>query len=135
MSMTVVREWIGGWNAHDPVRVAAVFVDDFLYEDVTFGAEMRTAEEVRDFVDGFVAVAPDCHFELDSCFVSDEGGGAEWTCTGTHQGDMPGMPATGKPFTLRGASVFAFRDGGMSHCADYWDLMTFMRQLGFAPGG
>jgi hypothetical protein len=45
------------------------------------------------------------------------------------------MPATGRQFTLRGASVFAFRDGGMSHCADYWDMTTFMRQLGFAPGG
>jgi steroid delta-isomerase-like uncharacterized protein len=133
MTPELIHEWIAAWNAHDGDRVAGVFGEEFLYEDVTFGVVMRTPQDVKGFVDGFVAVAPDCAFEIGSAFVAGGFGGADWTCTGTHRGDMPGMPASGKRFSLRGATIFELRDGRFSKAADYWDLATLMRQLGFMP--
>jgi hypothetical protein len=49
---------------------------------------------------------PDFKIELTSHFVAGKWAGAEWLMTGTHQGDLPGLPATNNPFSLRGASVF-----------------------------
>jgi steroid delta-isomerase-like uncharacterized protein len=54
----------------------------------------------------------------------------EWTMSGTQTGEMPGMPATGKTFSLRGASVVELRDGKLTRCSDYWDLVTLLKQLG-----
>ena len=34
------------------------------------------------------------------------------------------------PFELRGSTVVEFRDGKISRNSDYWDLATFMKQVG-----
>ena len=51
------------------------------------------------------------------------------------EGLMPGMPATGKPFTMGEIDVFTFDDAGMNteHYGVY-DIMGTMTQLGLAPG-
>jgi len=43
---------------------------------------------------------------------------------------LPGLPATNKPFEVRGATVVEFTDGKISRDADYWDLGTYMKQVG-----
>jgi steroid delta-isomerase-like uncharacterized protein len=131
VSIDLLNEWLDGWNAHDPDRVASVFTEDCIYEDVTFGAVNHGHEELKAFVNGFIGVAPDAYFEPGLKFVAGDRAGAEWTATGTHRGDMPGMPASNRRFSVRGASIFELRDGKLHRCSDYWDLATFMRQLGF----
>jgi ketosteroid isomerase-like protein len=42
------------------------------------------------------------------------------------------MPATNKPFEVRGSSIVEFRDGKISRNSDYWDLATYMKQVGLA---
>lgn len=34
-----------------------------------------------------------------------------WTCRGTHEGDLFGVPATGKPVSLSGISMYRISDG------------------------
>jgi steroid delta-isomerase-like uncharacterized protein len=46
--------------------------------------------------------------------------------------DFPGIPATDKPFEVRGSSIVEFRDGKISRNSDYWDLATYLRQVGLA---
>ncbi len=57
---------------------------------------------------------------------------AEWVATGTHSGDLPGMPATGRRFTLRGITVSVRHDGKIVREAIYYDLDHLRRQIG--PG-
>jgi ketosteroid isomerase-like protein len=38
--------------------------------------------------------------------------------------------ATNKPFEVRGAAVVGFTDGKISRNSDYWDLATYMKQVG-----
>jgi hypothetical protein len=51
----------------------------------------------------------------------------------TDQGDLPGMPATGKPFSVRGATALQLDDGRISRNSDYWDMATLLTQLGLMP--
>ncbi len=53
--------------------------------------------------------------------------------TGTHTGDLPDLPATGKSFSIRGATIAEVSAGRIVRAADYWDLATFLRQLGVMP--
>jgi ketosteroid isomerase-like protein len=49
---------------------------------------------------------------------------------------MPGLPAaTGKQVEVRGASILEFADGKIRRCSDYWDMATFLKQLGLMPAG
>ena len=55
---------------------------------------------------------------------------AEWLATGTHSGDLPGMPATGRPFTLRGITVTVREHGKIVRESIYYDLEHLKRQIG-----
>ena len=100
----VLDEWAYAWSAHDPDRLVALFTDDGVYEDVTFGVVSRGQAEVRAFAQRIFAGAPDFKLELTVRFVADNRASMEWTMSGTHQGDFARMPATGKRFSaVRGA--------------------------------
>ena len=56
-----------------------------------------------------------------------------WTSKGTHQGDLMGMPPTGKRAVWSGMSVVRFAEGRI---VDIWvesDNMSMMQQLGAIP--
>ena len=49
---------------------------------------------------------------------------------GTQTGPVGELPATGRTFRLRGASVIVFQAGLIARVTDYYDMATFLRQLG-----
>jgi steroid delta-isomerase-like uncharacterized protein len=55
---------------------------------------------------------------------------AEWVATGIHSGDLPGMPATGRPFTLRGITVTVREQGKIVRESIYYDLEHLRSQIG-----
>jgi len=122
------------WSSHDTEKVVALFTDDCVYEDVTFGVVNRGKAELRAFANNVFASAPDFKIEPTAEFAADAGGSMEWVMSGTHKGDFPGMPATGKPFSsVRGASVVEIHGDKLRRCSDYWDAATVMRQVGLLP--
>lgn len=53
----------------------------------------------------------------------------EWVATGIHTGDLPGLPATGRAFTVRGVTVVVREDGKIVREALYYDVEDLYRQL------
>jgi steroid delta-isomerase-like uncharacterized protein len=49
---------------------------------------------------------PDQRFVIDATFPSSDAIAVTWHWTGTHLGDLPGLPATGKQITMTGATVY-----------------------------
>jgi len=54
----------------------------------------------------------------------------EWIATGMHTGDLPGLPATGRSYTLRGVTVVIREGGKIVREALYYDAAELYRQLG-----
>ena len=129
----LIHDWASHWSSHDIDGLLSLFTDDVLYEDVALGVVNRGKEQLRGFVEGFVRGYPDIMVELISSFASRDHGAAEWVIRGTHLGDRPGRPATGKPIALRGASIFRFAQGKIQSCVDYSDLATVLKQIGLMP--
>ena len=55
------------------------------------------------------------------------------TMSGTHQGEFMGIPATGKSFTVGGASIWEVRGGQLISEWVSWDSMSMLQQLGVVP--
>jgi steroid delta-isomerase-like uncharacterized protein len=125
-----IEHWAAYWSAHDMEHLLPLFTENVVYEDVTMGVVNRSTTELRAFGEWFFSVFPDVTFELQSSFADGTRGGAEWVMRGTHKGDLPGMPATGKGVEIRGASVIEFRGDKIRRCSDYWDMVTALKQLG-----
>ena len=55
---------------------------------------------------------------------------AEWVATGIHSGDLPGLPASGRPFSIHGVTVVIRHEGKIVREALYYDVNQLYRQLG-----
>jgi steroid delta-isomerase-like uncharacterized protein len=130
----MLDEWAMAWSSaghHDPERVLALFADDCEFEDVTFGVVARGKQELRSFVNRAFAAVPDFTYGVTSRCATRHWAAIEWVMSGTHIGDLPGMPATGQRFaSVRGASILELEAGKIRRESDYWDAATFMIQVG-----
>ena len=123
--------WSGDDSSNDPERVLALFVDDCVFEDVTFDLVAHGKDELRSFVERAFAAVPDFKYQVTDRFVASEWAAIEWVMSGTHKGDFPEMPATGKRFSsVRGATILELEDGKIRRESDYWDAATLMKQIG-----
>jgi steroid delta-isomerase-like uncharacterized protein len=126
-------EWAAGWSTQDIERVLSLCTDECLYEDVPLGVTNHGKEELRAFGHQVFNAFPDLKIELSTHVAAGEWAMLEWTMSGTHQADLPGMPATGKSFSVRGATALQLGDGRISRNSDYWDIVTLLTQLGLIP--
>ena len=78
---------------------------------------------------------PDMHIDIEDVIATGNKVAVRSTRTGTDtMGFMPGMPPTGKPFSMGAMDVFTFDGAGMNteHYGVY-DIMGTMGQLGLLP--
>lgn len=127
----LVRDYHEAMFVHDWEGVSACFTDDIVWEDIATGGRYDGRQEVMDFFAQTLS-ALGVRVHLHTVYATDEGYGIAWTFEGTHTSDLPGMPATGRSYAVRGASIAQVRDGLICYSADYWSLGQLMEQLGFA---
>lgn len=126
------EKYMAAWS-NDIEKLMPFFTEDVVYEDVTFGVVNHGKMELRKFALDFFKAFPDTRFTVTSVVISGNHAAVEWTLTGTQKGDMPGIPATNKPISVRGVSMMEFRNGKVSRDSDYWDMATLRRQVGLNP--
>ncbi len=133
----LLDDWATAWSSSDfsdPERVLALFLDDGVFEDVTFGVLVHGKEELRRFVNDAFSAVPDFKYEVTRRFATNQWAAIEWVMSGTHRGDFPGIPATNKRFSsVRGSTVLELEAGKIRRESDYWDAATLMKQVGLLP--
>ena|SRR5947209_5605425 len=122
------------WNAHDADRVAACYADDAVLYDVGVSAPLRGRAAIRDSVAGYLAAFSDFHVEAGEAIVSGKRAAQEFKVTGTNDGELMGVPPTGKSATTYGCGTAEFGEDGLIHRAgNYWNAAALMQQLGVVP--
>ena len=121
------------WNSHDVEKIVSFFADDGVHEDMAIGAVYRGKEELKVFISSSFVFFPDWKAEVKSRFGAGDWSAREWIMSGTHGGDLPGLPATGKRFSVRGASITELHEDKIRRNTDYWNLALFLQQIGVMP--
>ena len=129
----MVKNYLAAVNSHDVDKILSFFTDDCVYEDVAVGKLNRGKQEVKAFVNRWYVLSHDLNFELTSVFSAGDWAATEWIMSGTHTGEVLGIPATNKRFSLRGATIIELRTGRISRNSDYWNLASFLQQIGILP--
>ncbi|MBL7209749.1 MAG: ester cyclase [Dehalococcoidia bacterium] len=129
-----MKDYLAAWNSHDVDKILSFFTDDCIYEDVAAGNVSRGKEELKAFISFTFAAFPDFKLDSKSVFGAGDWGASEWVMSGTQAGDLPGIPATGKSFSARGASIMELHKGKLSRNTDYWNFASFLQQVGLLPG-
>src|SRR5260370_27609245 len=71
----IADDWATAWSSSDsgdPENVLALFTEDCVFEDVTFGVVTRGKEELRSFANRAFAAVPDFRYGLASSFVTSQ---------------------------------------------------------------
>ena len=74
---------------------------------------------------------PDLHFEIQDMIEENEKVGLSWIMSGTHQGDLPQLPATGKAFSISGITIYYFEEGKLCGHRQAFDQLGFLSQVKF----
>jgi predicted ester cyclase len=79
------------------------------------------------------SVFPDHHFEIEDAVAEGDTVAVRGTCSGTHEGELLGIPPTGERFAAQQSHWFRVADGKV---AEHWavrDDLGMMQQLGVMP--
>ena len=89
--------------------------------------------------DGMVATVSvyqqgvDGHWGIDDIFSSGDKVVVRWTGTGTHVGEVNGIPPTGKKISVDAISIHRMAGGRIAETWEVWDTLGFLQQLGVVP--
>jgi predicted ester cyclase len=100
--------------------------------DDLYSAEM--APSVKGWIAPFRAAFPDVYMEIVDLIAEGDKVVARFRCSGTHQGEWRGRPATGRRFeNVDEVYIFTLRDDRIVAAWGVEDTLTRMRQLGLRP--
>jgi len=103
-------------------------------EPPSTGAVTNGIEELKQFVVAVRTAFPDVKITIDRGMIARANRvTAQWTFSGTHQGEFMGVAATGKKVTNTGISILTFAKGKIVADTTMWDPLNLWRQLGVDP--
>jgi len=128
---------IAAWAKHDVEGVVAMLADKFVWTDVGLPEPMRSLDEVRAYVGGWIEAFPDLGLEQTNRVVDDDAVAGELVFTGTNNGPLgvagTRLPPTGRSVVGRGAYFARFEGDKVVEFHAYPDLAGMMMQLGMMP--
>jgi steroid delta-isomerase-like uncharacterized protein len=131
----IARRWFKAIEDHDVEGAQQLLSPDvdFLSPAGTFTG----SEGAGPFLQGYVDAFPDLKFQLSNVFASGDRAAAEGMYAGTNTGSMMSpqgeMPATGRSVSLPFSTIFHVENDRITEHHAYWDMVTFMGQLGLLP--
>jgi steroid delta-isomerase-like uncharacterized protein len=96
--------------------------------------EPRSGREgFRDFINTYRSAFPDAHITIEEQIAEGDQVVSRWTGRGTHQGELMGIPASGKQVTVTGISIDRIEGGQIVESWNNWDTLGMLQQLGVVP--
>ena len=125
----LIRRYFDAMAVQDFATVWTCYAEDIVYEDAALGHVYRGLAETQAFYLQYMT-ALEVVNRIETLVTTDRAFGIGWRMTGRHGADLPGLPATGKSFTVRGATMGTIEGGRIKTNVDYWNLADLMAQLG-----
>lgn len=134
-----IRRLINIFNTHDFSRMGEVCSEDIVYRTAS-GIELPGLAAYRDIMVQLHEGFPDFEYSLQHIVGEGDHIHCTYRYTGTHEGEFMGISASGNEADYLVAAVFRFDEGKIVEEFDFYDGLTFMRQVGalseeVTPGG
>lgn len=75
----------------------------------------------------------DGHWTIEDIFSAGDRVTVRWTGSGTHVGEVNGIPPTGKAVGVDAISVHRMADGKIAETWEIWDTLGLLQQIGVVP--
>jgi steroid delta-isomerase-like uncharacterized protein len=102
---------------------------DYVDHDPAMPEDIHGPEGFKQYVSGYRSAFSDLHLEFEDQIAEGDKVVTRWTGTGTHDGELSGIPPTGKRVTLPGMEIVRISGGKLVEGWEGYDTMNLMRQL------
>ena len=110
-----------------------LIADDFVATVVGAPEQIRGPQGFREFVGTYRKAFPDLRITVDEQVAEGETVVTRWTATGTNEGELMGIPATGKQATTAGININRISDGKLVEGWGLFDQLGLLQQIGAVP--
>src|SRR6266511_34108 len=110
-----------------------LIADEFVATVIGAPEQIRGPQGFREFVGLYRKAFPDLRITIDEQIAEGESVVTRWTATGTNEGELMGMAATGKQATTAGINVNRVSGGKLVEGWGLFDQLGLLQQLGAVP--
>jgi steroid delta-isomerase-like uncharacterized protein len=120
------------WNYKNLDVIDKLLAPEYAHHDPQSPDVVDGIEGYRRFVQRFLTAFPDIHIAIHDEIAIENTAVTRWTASGTHNGDLLGIPRTGRSISVSGITIARTRNGKIVESWNNWDALGMMRQLGVA---
>jgi steroid delta-isomerase-like uncharacterized protein len=121
------------WSEGHLDVIDELIADDFVATVVGAPEQIRGPQGFREFVVAYRKAFPDLHITIDEQLAEGETVVTRWTATGTNEGELMGIPATGKQATIAGININRISGGKLVEGWGLFDQLGLLQQIGAVP--
>jgi len=123
-----IQEHIAAENRFD-VEATLATMHEAHYDVVPWGLVVDGRDNVREFLSGYFTMMPAIRTEATRFYHADDALIVETRTVGTHEGEIEGIPANGRPFEVNGIGIFTFDGDNLLGEKVVSDMLSLIRQI------
>lgn len=128
------RSVVEAFNDNDWDRFGSLMTANTLYNEVGTQRRLQGVAEISRGLQSWKEAMPDVKGTVTNAFANTDRAVLEVTWEGTHTGPLAGpggtIPASGKPLVTPSAWVFEFEGDKIKESRNYFDMLSFLQQIG-----
>ena len=121
------------WNGGDAAVADEIIGSDWSWITPFSPQAILGAEMLKQFVQATAPAFPDLQLSINDYITEENRVMGRVTFTGTHAGDLMGIPATGKSFTFTDICYHRIEDGRIQESVQVADVLGLLQQIGVVP--
>ena len=130
----IVRRFFETANAGNIDQWDEILVEDYVHHDPQMPPEMqRGRDNYKQGISGFLSAFPDGHLAVEDLIAEGDRVVSRIVFNGTHNGDLMGIPPSGKPVTFNMIGIWRIAGGRIAEGWVNFDILGVMQQIGVIP--
>ena len=133
----VAREIVTGYSSANWTALKGLLTPAAIYNELGSQRRIQGPDAIIEALQGWKKTMTDSGGKVTSAFASGDTVAMQITWTGTHDGTFTGpggtVPPTGKRQTTPAAMIVKFSGNKVSEIHHYFDMITFLQQIGAMP--
>jgi steroid delta-isomerase-like uncharacterized protein len=119
------------WNQKNPSAADELMAADVLIQMPT--GEVVNLDGLKGFAEMWRGSFPDWNSTFEELIAEGDRVAERWTGRGTHQGELQGIPPTGRRVEVLGSVFYRIADSEIVEFRGQLDMMSLMQQIGAIP--
>ena len=132
VSRRVAEEIFNGGNLD---LADELYASDYVLHDPSLPEDLTGPEGIKRYAAMTLGAFPDIRVAVEDQVAEGDKVVSRWTATGTHTGDLMGIPPTGRRVEISGVTINRFSGGKIAEDWYQSDDLGMMQQLGVVPSG